>query len=75
MEGTSQRRKRVLTVWRGYESSRLEHAQLAVAYERVLPEVRVLLAERDCRPSHPTISSSSTEPVSVTSSLVATGGH
>jgi len=45
MEGTSHRGKRVLVVRREYERSRLEQAQLAAAYERVLPEVRVVLAE------------------------------
>jgi hypothetical protein len=45
MEGTRQRRKRVLLVRRDYENSRLELAQLAAAYERVLPEAGVVLAE------------------------------
>ncbi len=49
MEGTSHRRRRVLVVRRDYENSRLEQAQLAAAYERVLPEVRVVLAESRCR--------------------------
>jgi len=45
MEGTSHRGKRVLVVRRDFERSRLEQAQLATAYERVLPEVRVILTE------------------------------
>ncbi len=77
MEGTSHRRKRVLVVRRDYERSRLEQAQLAAAYERVLPEVRVVLAE-----SRPQAKSFTAAPlvfasasVAVQSGLCATGGH
>ena len=45
MEGTRRGKKRVLVVQRDYERSRLEQAQLAAAYERVLPEAEVVLAE------------------------------
>ncbi len=77
MEGTSHRRKRVLMVQRDDENSRLEQAQLAAAYERVLPEVRVVLAE-----SRPWAKSSvagpvvfASESVSIQSGLCAMGGH
>ncbi len=77
MEGTSHRRKRVLVVRRGYERSRLEQAQLAAAYERVLPETGVVLAE-----SRPRTNSSvsaplvfASESVSIQSGLCAMGGH
>ena len=77
MEGIYHRGKRVLVVRREYESSRLEHAQLAAAYERVLPEVRVVLAE-----SRPRGKSSTTAPVVfasesawMPSGLYAMGGH
>ena len=77
MEGTRQRRKRVLLVRRDYESSRLEQAQLAAAYERVLPEAGVVLAE-----SRPQAKSSAAMPIVLASetlwmepSLCATGGH
>jgi len=45
MEGARRRRKRVLVVRRDCEGSRLEQAQLAAAYERVLPEAGVVFAE------------------------------
>jgi hypothetical protein len=45
MEGTRRGKKRVLVVQRDYEKSRLEQAQLAAAYERVLPEAEVVLSE------------------------------
>ena len=77
MEGTSHRRKRVLVVGRDYESSRLEQAQLAAAYERVLPEVGVVLAE-----SRPRAKSSTAAPLVFASEwagiqfgLCAMGGH
>ncbi len=77
MEGTSHRRKRVLVVRRDYERSRLEQAQLAAAYERVLPETGVVLAE-----SRPRAKSSAATPIVLASellwmepSLCATGGH
>lgn len=77
MEGTSHRRKRVLVVRRDYENSRLEQAQLAAAYERVLPEVRVVLAE-----GRPRAKSSAAAPIVFASELVwmesglcAMGGH
>lgn len=63
MEGTSHRGKRVLAVRRDFERSRLEKAQLAAAYERVLPEVRVVLAESRYR----------AKPVCVDGSGVRTG--
>jgi hypothetical protein len=77
MNGTRQRRKRVFVVCRGYENSRLELAQLAAAYERVLPEAGVVLAE-----SRPPARLSAVTPVVLASgplgmepSLCATGGH
>ncbi len=77
MEGTSRRRKRILVVRRDYESSRLEQAQLAAAYERVLPKAGVVLAE-----SRPRAKSSAaaplvlrSEPLWMEPSLCATGGH
>ena len=77
MEGTRHRRKRVLLVRRGYENSRLELAQLAAAYERVLPEAGMVLAE-----SRPRARLSAVTPLALASgplwmepSLCATGGH
>ena len=77
MEGTSDRRKRVLLVRRDYESSRLEQAQLAAAYERVLPEVRVVLAESRCRAKSSAVASIvfASESVWIESGLCAMGGH
>ncbi len=77
MEGTSHRRKRVLMVQRDYENSRLEQAQLAAAYERVLPKTGVVLAESRPRAkssvSAPLVFAS--ESVSIQSGLCAMGGH
>lgn len=77
MEGTSYCRKRVLVVRRDYDSSRLEQAQLAAAYERVLPEVRVVLAESRCRTKSsaaaPIVFASKS--VWMESGLCAMGGH
>jgi len=77
MEGTSHRRKRVLVVRRDYERSRLEQAQLAAAYERVLPEVRVVLAENRPRAKSPTAEPLVFAPESfwMEPSLSVTGGH
>ena len=77
MEGTSHRRKRVLVVRRDYENSRLEQAQLAAAYERVLPEVRVVLAESRCRTKSSTTAPIvfRSESVWMQSGLCAMGGH
>ncbi len=77
MEGTSHRRKRVLVVRRDYERSRLEQAQLTAAYERVLPEVRVVLAESGHRAKSsaaaPIVFAS--ESVGTQSGICAMGGH
>ena len=77
MEGIRHRRKRVLVVRRGYESSRLEEAQLAAAYERALPEVRVVLAESHCRANSPTATPIvfGSKSVWMQSGLCAIGGH
>jgi hypothetical protein len=77
MEGTSHRRKRVLVVRRDYERSRLEQAQLAAAYERVLPETGVVLAESRPRAKSSTAASLvfALESVAVQLGLCATGGH
>jgi hypothetical protein len=77
MEGTSHRRKRVLVVRRDYENSRLEQAQLAVAYERVLPGARVVLAES--RPRAKSCAAAplvfASESVGMQLGLCAMGGH
>ena len=44
MEGKSLRYERTLKVGRHFECSRLEKELLAAAYERVLPQVAVVLA-------------------------------
>ncbi len=49
MEGSKRSQKRVLNVEREYERSRLESQQLAAAYDRVLPKIRVTLVERHSR--------------------------
>jgi len=60
-----------------YESSRLELAQLSAAYERVLPEIRVVLAESRCRTKSSTASPIvfASESVGMQSGLYAMGGH
>jgi hypothetical protein len=45
MNGIRSRARRVVCVERGFEPSRLEAQQLATAYEHVLPEIRVVLAQ------------------------------
>jgi len=76
MEGIRHRRKRVLVVRRDYESSRLEQAQLAAAYERVLPEVRVVLAESRPRTKSSTAASVfASESAWMQSGLCVMGGH
>ncbi len=75
MEGTSHRRKRVLAVRRDYERSRLEQAQLAAAYERVLPEVRVVLSRARGKSSTAAPLLFASESVAVQSGLCATGGQ
>ena len=77
MEGTIHCGKRVLEVRRDYESSRLELAQLAAAYERVLPKVRVVLAESRCRTKSSTASPIvfTSETVGMQSGLYTMGGH
>jgi hypothetical protein len=77
MEGTRHCGKRVLEVRRDYENSRLELAQLSAAYERVLPEIRVVLAESRCRTKSSTASPIvfASESVGMQSGLYAMGGH
>jgi len=77
MEGTSHCGKRVLVVRRDYERSRLEQAQLAAAYERVLPEVRVVLAESRRQAKSPTAAPLlfASESAAMQSALCAMGGH
>ena len=77
MEGIRHRRKRILVVRRDYESSRLEQAQLAAAYERVLPEVRVVLLESrwQARSSTAGPAMLASESASMQSGLCAMGGH
>ena len=45
MNGVRCRARRVVCIERGFERSRLEAQQLATAYEHVLPEIRVVLAQ------------------------------
>jgi len=47
MEGRSQRKKERFRVHRKFECSRIEHAMLAEAYRRILPDSRLSFAERD----------------------------
>jgi len=77
MEGSSARRERVLLVRRDYESSRLEQAQLSAAYDRVLPETRVVLAEsrRRAKSSFAAPVVFRTGSVSMQSDLCAMGGE
>ncbi len=77
MEGIRQRRKRVFVVRRDYENSRLELAQLAAAYERVLPEAGVVLAESRPRARLSAVTSAvlASGPLWMEPSLCATGGH
>ncbi len=77
MEGNIQCGKRVLEVRRGYERSRLETAQLAAAYERVLPEVQVVLSESRCRTKISTAAPIvfASELVGMQSKHFAMGGH
>ncbi len=77
MEGTIHCGKRVLEVRRDYERSRLETAQLAAAYERVLPEVQVVLSESHFRTKISTAAPIvfASESVSMQSKHFAMGGH
>ena len=77
MEGTRHCRKRILVVRRDYERSRLEQAQLAAAYERALPEVRVVLTESCCRTKSSTTAPIvfASEPLWTTSAFCAMGGY
>ncbi len=77
MEGTSHCRKRVLVVRRDYERSRMEQAQLAAVYERVLPEAGVILTEGrpQARSSAAAPIVFASEPFGMEPSLCATGGH
>ena len=47
MEGRSQRKKEMFRVHRKFECSRIEHAVLAEAYRRILPDDRLSLVERN----------------------------
>ena len=47
MEGRSQRKKERFRVHRKFECSRIEHAMLAEAYRRILPEDRLSFVERN----------------------------
>jgi len=77
MEGSKRSRKRVLSVEREFEGSRLESQQLAAAYDRVLPGIHVAFAQRHGKsPMLPSaINAEQTEALSYSTQQIAIGGH
>ena len=77
MEGSKRIARRVLSVERESERSRLESQHLASAYERVLPEIRIAFAERhsECEMLPTVLDAEEAMAFSYSTSLVAMGGH
>ncbi len=77
MEGSKRIARRVFSVEREFERSRLESQHLATAYERVLPEIRVAFAERhlECEMLPTALGAEEAIAFSYSTPLVAMGGH
>ena len=77
MEGSKRIARRVFSVEREFERSRLESQHLAAAYERVLPEIRVAFAEHHskCEMLPTALDAEQAIAFSYSTPLVAMGGH